>query len=70
MQGLSLSKITVSLDANIFSEGQAYTAISRARRLEDIYIAGLDWSAFKVDQAAIREYKRLEEVSRSLPELL
>ena len=46
-----MSMITVSLDANIFSEG-------------------LDWSAFKVDQAAVREYQRLEEVSKSLPELM
>src|SRR5271168_3438009 len=66
MQGLSMSMITVSLDANIFSEGQAYTAISRAGRLEGVCIAALDWSAFKVDQAAVREYQRLEEVSKSL----
>ena len=70
VQGLSMSMITVSLDANIFSDGQAYTAISRAERLEGVYIAALDWSAFKVDQAALREYQRLEEVARSLPELL
>jgi ATP-dependent DNA helicase PIF1 len=49
VQGLSMSMITVSLDANIFSEGQAYTAISRGRQLKDVCIAGLDWSAFKVD---------------------
>ena len=36
--------------ANIFSEGQAYTAISRAGRLEGVCIAALNWSAFKVDQ--------------------
>jgi hypothetical protein len=70
VQGLSMSMITVSPDANIFSEGQAYTAISRAGRLEDVCIAGLDWSAFKVDQPAVREYQRLEEVSKSLPELM
>jgi len=49
VQGLSLSMITVSLDANIFSDGQAYTAISWETRLENVCIAGLDWSAFKVD---------------------
>ena len=72
VQGLSLSMITVSLDANIFSDGQAYTAISRGTRLENVCIAGLDWSAFKVDQAAVnlKEYQRLEEVSKSLPELM
>ena len=35
-----------------------------------LHIAGLNWSAFKVDQAAIKEYQRLEEISRSLPELM
>ena len=70
VQGLSLSMITVSLDANIFSDGQAYTAISRGTRLENVCIAGLDWSAFKVDQAAVKEYQWLEEVSKSLSELM
>ena len=62
--------ITVSLDANIFSDGQAYTAISWGTQLENICIAELDWSAFKVDQAAVKEYQWLEEVSKSLPELM
>ena len=62
--------ITVSLDANIFSDSQVYTAISWGTRLENICIAGLDWSAFKVDQAAVKEYQQLEEVSKSLPELM
>jgi ATP-dependent exoDNAse (exonuclease V) alpha subunit len=65
-----MSMITVSLDANIFSEGQAYTALSRGKRLENVWIAALDWAAFKVDQEAVREYQRLEEVSKSLPEFL
>jgi len=65
-----MSMITISLDANIFSDGQAYTAISRAGQLKDVCIANLDWSAFKVDQEAVREYQRLEDISRSLPELM
>ena len=44
-----MSMITISLDANIFSDGQAYTTISCARLLEDVYIANLEWLAFKVD---------------------
>jgi hypothetical protein len=59
---LSLSIITISFDDNSFYDGQAYTAISRAR--------GLNWSAFKVDQESVREFQRLEEVARSLPELM
>ena len=60
-----MSMITVSLDANIFSEGQAYTAISRAGRLEGVCIAALDWSAFKVDQAVVREYQRGSALKKS-----
>ena len=59
VQGLSMSSITVNLDEDVFSNGQAYTAISRARSLEDVHIASLDWTAFRVDAAAIKEYERL-----------
>ena len=44
--------------------------IPQLDKLEDVCIAGLDWSVFKVDQAAVKEYQRLEEVSKSLPELM
>jgi ATP-dependent exoDNAse (exonuclease V) alpha subunit len=69
VQGLLILIITVFLDTNIFSNRQVYTAISWARQLEDIYIAVLDWSVFKVDQEAVKEYQYLEDISRSLPEL-
>lgn len=69
VQGLSMSMITVSLDSDIFSHGQAYTAISQARKLENVHIASLDWSAFKADPEAIQEYKRLERLSLEFPEL-
>ena len=67
---MSISIITISLDSNIFSNRQAYTAISCTGRLEDISIAELDWSIFKVDQEAVREYQYLEELSRSLLEFI
>jgi ATP-dependent DNA helicase PIF1 len=70
VQGLSLPSICISLDRDIFSVGQAYTALSRAKRLEDVSIDKLDWSAFKVDHEAIKEYKRLEAKALSIPEIL
>jgi hypothetical protein len=70
VQELSISIITVSLDTNIFSNGQVYTAISRARILKDVYIASLNWLVFKVDQEAVREYQYFKDISRSLPELI
>jgi hypothetical protein len=51
-------------------EKQSSTAISRTKRLEDVCIAAVDQSAFKVNQAAVMEYQRLEEASNSLPELM
>jgi len=64
-----MSSITLNLDEDIFSDGQAYTAISRARSLEDVHIASLDWSAFRVDAAAVKEYERLREIAAAFPEL-
>jgi ATP-dependent exoDNAse (exonuclease V) alpha subunit len=59
--------ITISLDSDIFSYGQAYTAISRARSLESVHIASLNWSAFRADLEAIQEYERLEKLALKMP---
>src|SRR5947207_11686297 len=59
-QGLSLQNVTISFDSDMFCAGQAYTALSRARQLQDVSIASLDWSAFKVDQESVEEYVRLK----------
>ena len=61
-QSLSLDRISVSLDATMFSAGQAYTALSRARRWENVDIVDLTWEAFIVDREALREYERLEQM--------
>lgn len=45
----------------MLAPGQAYTAISRARRWEDLLIAALSWSAIKVNEEAAKEYERLEK---------
>lgn len=59
-QGLSLNITCLTLDATVFSVGQAYTAISRAKCWKDIAISSFDSLAIKADQEAIQEYKRLE----------
>ena len=59
-QGLTLDKITISLDSGMFAPGHAYTAISRARAWHDVDISSLDPEAFIVDREAIAEYSRLE----------
>ena len=59
-QSLSLPWITVSLDASLFSAGQAYTALSRGTTLEGLSIVNIDRAAFIVDQEAVVECIRLE----------
>jgi len=50
------------LDSSIFGAGQAYTGLSRAKEMSGVHISLLDSSAFIVDQNAVKEYERLQEV--------
>ena len=65
-QGLTLQKITVSLDHHIFSPGQAYVAISRCPTWENLNISALDRSAFITDSNVVKEYERLQRVAQQL----
>lgn len=65
VQSLSLPAITVALNRNIFSDGQAYVALSRGKELQRVYFTHCDLEAIKADPEAIAEYTRLEsEVER------
>lgn len=64
VQGLSISQVTIALNQSIFSEGQAYVAMSRCRELSRMFITDLDFNAIKVDKEAIQEYNRLREKAR------
>ena len=66
-QGLTLPKVSLALDGNIFSSGQAYVALSRCPTWNNIEISHLDRSAFMTDQNVILEYQRLTEISRLNP---
>lgn len=67
-QGLTLPRVSLALDENIFSTGQAYVALSRCPTWENVDISHLDRSAFKTDQNVIIEYQRLEEISQRSPQ--
>ncbi|RHZ80716.1 hypothetical protein Glove_132g54 [Diversispora epigaea] len=54
-QGLTLPKVCLALDGNIFSSGQAYVALSQCPTWDDIEISHLDQSAFMTDQNVIQE---------------
>jgi ATP-dependent exoDNAse (exonuclease V) alpha subunit len=62
-QGLTLPEVSLSLDNQMFSAGQAYVALSRCSDWSKVNIASLHPSAFIVDKEMLEEYKRLEEIA-------
>ena len=66
-QGLTLQKVTLALDGNIFSPGQAYVALSRCTTWDNVSISHLDRSAFMVNPEVIHEYQRLNAISTTNP---
>lgn len=66
-QGLTLPKVCLALDGNIFSPGQAYVALSRCPTWNNITISHLDISAFMIDRDVILEYQRLATISTTNP---
>jgi ATP-dependent DNA helicase PIF1 len=63
-QGLTLPHVTISIDENIFAEGQAYVALSRAGSLENLRILKFDFSQIKCSSSVLLEYERLKKVNR------
>jgi ATP-dependent exoDNAse (exonuclease V) alpha subunit len=51
--------IIICLNDNVFIVSQAYIALSRARKLENVWLIYLDLKAFKTDPSAITKYIRL-----------
>lgn len=58
-QGLSLKAVLLDIGNNIFQGGMAYVALSRAFKLENIYIAAFNPRALNCNENAFEEYKRL-----------
>ena len=58
-QGLSLKAVMLDLGTSIFQGGMAYVALSRAFKLENIYIVAFHPSVLYCNQIAFEEYKRL-----------
>ena len=63
-QGLTLPHVTISVDENIFAEGQAYVALSRASSLENLRILEFDFSQIRCSNSVLLEYERLGKVNR------
>jgi hypothetical protein len=64
-QGLTLLRVCLALDGNIFSPGQTYVVLSRCTW----EISHLDRSTFMIDQDVVTEYQRLSDISNTHPYL-
>ena len=56
-QGMTLDCVEIDLGPSIFSPGQAYTALSRAKNLKSIYLTRFIPSSFKTDPEVVRFYR-------------
>jgi hypothetical protein len=65
----SLTLPTTNIDLNqLFTPGQAYTAISRCPKWDNIQIMNLNKNSFMVDPNVVKEYSRLKKIaSQPLP---
>jgi ATP-dependent DNA helicase PIF1 len=62
-QSLTLPSATIDL-SQMFAPGQAYTAISRCSKWNQIQITNLNRSSFMVDPDVIKEYDRLKQIKQ------
>ncbi|EXX54012.1 AAA family ATPase [Rhizophagus irregularis DAOM 181602=DAOM 197198] len=60
-QGLTLPHATISLDEQMFANGQAYVAMSRATSWQNIEIRSFNPNAIKVDNEMLAELNRLQQ---------
>ncbi|KEG08854.1 PIF1 helicase-like protein [Trypanosoma grayi] len=59
VQGMTLPMVRVKLDASFFECGQAYVALTRARRQDDVAITRFDPSAIRADARVVAFYEKL-----------
>jgi len=62
-QSLTLPNISLALDSQLFSPGQAYVALSRCPSWDHVYISSLHRDAFIVDPEVIQEYDHLQQIA-------
>lgn len=56
-QGATLDCAICDIGKTIFTEGQAYVALSRVRNLESLYLSHFDPKAIKVDKKVLKYFK-------------
>jgi hypothetical protein len=58
LQGLSLNRVELCLDNTIFTDGMAYTALSRARDLNSVRISRLQLDVFRANAEVVAFYSK------------
>lgn len=66
-QGLSLDAVIIDLGYQIFEPGMAYVALSRARKLDNVYLIDFDPSKIICNPNCINEYNRLYKKYKKNP---
>ena len=56
VQGMTLERAHFNLTDRFFAAGQAYVALSRVRRREDLHLLAFSTSAIKIDQEVLRRF--------------
>jgi len=59
-QGMTLDSLEIDLGSSIFTEGQAYTGLSRARSLSSVKIIKLQKRSFKTNEDVIQFYNKFK----------
>lgn len=57
-QGATIDKLSIDIGKKIFTYGQAYTALSRGKRLEDIDIIDINMNSFKAHPLVIEWFNK------------
>ena len=62
-QGMGIDYLSVDIGSNIFNDGQAYVALSRATNPEHLHIKNYDLTSIRCNQEVKDFYKNIEEIT-------
>jgi len=65
-QGCSLDFAIVDCGEDIFEAGQIYVALSRIKKLEGLFLRGLDFSKLLIKKSVLQFYEKLRQIDRDL----
>ncbi|CAH0775337.1 unnamed protein product [Bemisia tabaci] len=68
-QSLSLDKCVMDVGSTIFTHGQTYVSLSRAKNLKDLQLVNFDPQKIMVLDSAVKEYERLRSKTPHLKHL-